>query len=128
MAERAFADAVSSQKLNDVTHPLIMKEVRRRIAASGQDIVVVDAALLFESGADTLCHVTVAVVADPALRMQRIMRRDGITEAQARVRMDAQQPNAYYTERASYAMDGGIDAAQIPQETEKLLQVLLSSR
>ena len=56
------------------------------------------------------------------------MRRDGITEAQARVRMDAQQPNAYYTERASYAMDGGIDAAQIPQETEKLLQVLLSSR
>ena len=89
---------------------------------------MVDAALLFESGADTLCHVTVAVVADPALRMQRIMRRDGITEAQARARMDAQQPNAYYTERASYAMDGGIDAAQIPQETEKLLQVLLSSR
>ena len=105
-----------------------MKEVRRRIAASGRDIVVVDAALLFESGADTLCHVTVAVVADPALRMQRIMRRDGITEAQARARMDAQQPNAYYTERASYAMDGGIDAAQVPQETEKLLQVLLSSR
>ena len=113
LAERAFADAVSSQKLNGVTHPLIMKEVRRRIAASGRDIVVVDAALLFESG---------------ALRMQRIMRRDGITEAQARARMDAQQPNAYYTERASYAMDGGIDAAQVPQETEKLLQVLLSSR
>ena len=128
LAERAFADAVSSQKSNDVTHPLIMEEVRRRIAASGRDIVVVDAALLFESGADALCHVTVAVVADPALRMQRIMRRDGITEAQARARMDAQQPNAYYTERASYAMDGGIDAAQIPQETEKLLQVLLSSR
>ena len=128
LAARVFQDPEQLRKLNAVTHPLIMKEVRRRIAASGRDIVVVDAALLFESGADTLCHVTVAVVADPALRMQRIMRRDGITEAQARARMDAQQPNAYYTERASYAMDGGIDAAQVPQETEKLLQVLLSSR
>ena len=127
LAERAFSNAVSSKKLNGITHPLIMEEVRRRIAASGKKVVVVDAALLFESGADALCRVTVAVVAEPELRMRRIMRRDQITEVQARARMGAQQPNAYYTSRASYAMDGGIDAAQVPEETEKLLHVLLSS-
>ena len=121
LAERAFSNAVSSKKLNGITHPLIMEEVRRRIAASGKKVVVVDAALLFESGADALCRVTVAVVAEPELRMRRIMRRDQITE------VGAQQPNAYYTSRASYAMDGGIDAAQVPEETEKLLHVLLSS-
>lgn len=125
LAERAFADAASSGKLNAVTHPLIMDEVRRRIADSRARAAVVDAALLFESGADALCDVTVAVVAAPDLRMRRVMRRDGITQAQARARMDAQQPDAYYAERASYAMDGGVDAARVPQETEKLLHVLL---
>lgn len=84
LAERAFSNAVSSKKLNGITHPLIMEEVRRRIAASGKKVVVVDAALLFESGADALCRVTVAVVAEPELRMRRIMRRDRITEVQAR--------------------------------------------
>lgn len=127
LAERAFSDAASSQKLNEITHPLIINEVRRRIATSDKKAVVVDAALLFESGADALCHVTVAVVAEPELRMQRIMQRDRITETQARARMHAQHSNAYYTSRASYAMDGGIDAAQVPQETEKLLRVLLPS-
>lgn len=125
LAERAFADAGSAQRLNGITHPLIMEEVRRRIAASDANAVVVDAALLFESGADAMCGVTVAVVADPALRMQRIMQRDGISEAQARARMDAQQPNAYYTQRASYAMDGGVDVSQVPRDAEKILQLLL---
>ena len=127
LAARAFADAASSQKLNEATHPLVMEEVQRRINACDESAraVIVDAALLFESGADALCDQTVAVIAKPELRMARILRRDGISGAQARARLAAQQPNAYYTARASYAMDGGIDMAQVPQETEKLLHALL---
>ena len=127
LAERAFSDAASSQKLNAVTHPLIMEEVQQRIAAcdAGAKAVIVDAALLFESGADTMCDRTVAVVAKVALRLVRIMSRDALTEEQARARMDAQQPNEYYTARASYVMDGGITISQVPQETEKLLHLLL---
>ena len=121
LAERAFADAVSSQKLNDVTHPLIMEEVRRRIAASGRDIVVVDAALLFESGADALCHVTVAVVADPALRMQRIMRRDGISLEAAQLRLSAQKDDGFYTERADYVLVNDGTQEQLRQKAARVM-------
>lgn len=130
LAERAFATRESALRLNQITHPLILEEVQRKINQYGEQgikVVVVDAALLFESGADAQCDTTVAVVADLQLRMRRIIRRDGIFEGQARARISAQQPNEYYTGRAAYAMDGGVPAEQVPQETKKLLRAIMTA-
>lgn len=109
LAERAFSSPEKTQLLNHITHPAVLKEFTRRMEAeeqSGARAVILDVPLLFESGADSLCDTTVAVITPAESRRKRIMARDGITGEQARKRMDAQHGETYYSGRAAYIFDG----------------------
>ncbi len=71
-------------KLNELTHSHILAEIKLRIAASTRENTVIDAALLFESGLDEVCDLTVAVTAPESVRMSRIMERDRLSAASAK--------------------------------------------
>ncbi len=96
LAEAVFMseDAdVKRLRLNGITHKYILDEVRRIITSLDGDFrgAVVDAPLLFESGFDKECDATVSVIADEELRLERILHRDGVTEAEARRRIASQK-------------------------------------
>lgn len=108
LADRAFRSPDSTALLNRITHPVILKELERRLACYKEEkaaSVVIDAPLLFEGGVGCYCDVTVAVIATPEIRRRRIMSRDGITERQADMRMSAQKDNAYYAGLCTYTID-----------------------
>lgn len=99
LARRAFADATATKALNDTTHPAIMAAIRQELenhADNGHALAVLDAPLLFEAGADTLCDRIVAVTAPVEMRLSRIMARDHIDQNAARMRMNAQPDDAFY--------------------------------
>lgn len=99
LAQKAFATPDGTATLNAITHPAILKETTRLLeqaADRGCAAAVVDAPLLFEAGFDRLCHHVVAVIAPKEDRLARIIARDGLTEEQARLRMNAQQPDDFY--------------------------------
>lgn len=103
LAAVAFATAEGAATLNAITHPHIIAragEMLEGFWAEGARIAAVDAPLLFESGMDKICDRTVAVLAPAAVRLARIMQRDGLSEEQAAARMNAQPDEAYYTDRA----------------------------
>ncbi len=109
-AERAFASREKTDILNAVTHPVITAMTSLEIArAEGQGAkgAVVDAAALFESPIPSLCNVTAAVVAPEAVRLQRILARDRLTEEQALQRMRAQYDEEYYANRADILIENG---------------------
>ena len=54
-----------------------------------EDKIILDAPTLFESGADSLCSDTCAVLSDEKTRLVRIISRDGITEEAAKLRISA---------------------------------------
>ena len=131
VAERAFCTPETSQRLNDITHPLIRRRMCEQIESYrtlGAPYIVVDAALLFEGNADQYCDVTVAVTAEDSLRLARIMRRDGIAEPLARARMGVQKPNAFYSSRADYSFDGGGRIEDVPERVRKLLRQITGDR
>ena len=108
LANRAFADADSAATLNRITHPVIFERLRAEIDArreAGARRIVLDAPTLFEAGADRLCRRVVSVIAEESVRLQRIMRRDGLTEVEAKRRMQAQQTDAFYTDRSDFVLD-----------------------
>ncbi len=103
LASRAFSSRENTEKLNAVTHPEITKRVKKRIEEAfknGKKAAVIDAAALFESGEDRLCDFTVAVICPEEIRLERIMKRDSITEEQARARIKAQHDEQYYIHNA----------------------------
>lgn len=107
LADRAFCCAASTAMLNEITHPIIIQELKRQIDVYKQenvDSIVIDAPLLFEGGLESYCDFTVAVVADPQIRKMRIIKRDHITDEQAVARMAAQKDNNYYVEHCRYTI------------------------
>jgi len=93
LASRAFADEQSRQDLNAITHPAItaLALARAETHGSASGITVVDAAALPESGLARHCERIIVLTAPEEVRLARILARDGISEAAARQRIDAQR-------------------------------------
>lgn len=108
---RRLADAVYPhrlEELNALTHPRVVKAVRERIGAAreeGRPALAIDAVALMESGLSARCDIVAAVLAPKELRIRRIMARDGIDEAYARRRVDAQKPDSFYRSHADYVLE-----------------------
>lgn len=90
--------------LNSLVHPAVFRAFDRWLAAvpAGVPYVMKEAALLFESGSDKACDRTVLVTAPEAVRIARVMQRDGATAAQVQARIDKQMSDA---EKAGLAGD-----------------------
>jgi dephospho-CoA kinase len=128
LALRAFSNPQSALKLNEITHPIIIDEIIRRITLYQQGrakAIILDAALLFESGADSLCNVTITVTAPEEVRLGRIMSRDSISLELAKARIGAQQENLYYHQRAQYLFDGSTAPEHVQIKANELLQQIM---
>ncbi len=97
-------------ELNAVTHPFVVEEVDRRIAAARQEgrSVAIDAIALIESGLAQRCDAVVAVLAPRELRLRRIMARDGIDEEYALRRVLAQQGDDFFRDNSDHTLENGV--------------------
>ena len=107
LASRAFANEENINALNEITHPAVTKEIQsiiKDMSEIGYRGVIIDAIALFESGEDKLCDFTVAVIAPQEIRLERIMKRDNITEEKALLRINAQKDESFFTKRADFVL------------------------
>ena len=103
LAERVFHDPEQLQKLNNLTHPLIIAQMKseiERCRESGAPVVVLDVPLLFETGLNRLADETVCVSAPLPVQLRRLMTRNGLTEEQAMTRIRSQMPLSEKEKRA----------------------------
>jgi len=127
VARRAFGSAAQGARLNALVHPRIGRELRREIvkALRRSGVVVVEAALLLETGTDAWCDVLVFVDAPAAIRRRRIASR-GWTAAEWRRREKAQWPLPRKRARADYVIDNGGARAASRKQVETILQEIAS--
>jgi dephospho-CoA kinase len=86
-----FADEERLRALNAIVHPLVgARSAELQRAAGPGDIVLHDVPLLTENGLAPYYDMVVVVDADPAARLDRLVRLRGMTEDEARKRMAAQ--------------------------------------
>ncbi len=111
LAAKVFCGGGEEKKrlalLNQITHQQILDVVRNAIAEEkkkGRIALVVDAPLLFESGFHKECDISLAVLAPKALRLSRIIARDGISYDAAKARIDAQPSDDFYEKQADFVL------------------------
>ena len=103
LGQMAFSSAYHLKKLNEIMQPALLTAVKQIIGAeSGQ--IVLDAALLFESGWNQLVDKTVVVLSPMDLRVRRIHERDGLSPEQIYARMDAQMRDTDRVLKADYLL------------------------
>ncbi|MDW7644308.1 MAG: dephospho-CoA kinase [Desulfuromonadales bacterium] len=130
LAEIIFADPAARQDLNRITHPAIARLAADRIASlqrQGETLVIYEAPLLFEAGAESRVDRIVVVTAPAAVQRRRLMARDGLDDQAAQARIAAQMPLADKVRRADFVVEnaGSIDdlAAQVRELYGRLLRL-----
>jgi len=104
-----FTDAEKRSWLNNCLHPRVflaftsqLKHMRER---SPESIIVLDAALLIETGYDRNMDKIVVVYAERAQQIERLMARDKFSREEALARIDSQMPLSEKRSHASYVID-----------------------
>ncbi len=105
LGRRVFGDSAELDKLNALVFPAMEKAVQEKIINCSGKGLAIDAINLLQSGLADMCGLTVAVISDPAVRVRRIMARDGISEERAKARVAAQMPDAWFRERCGLSVE-----------------------
>jgi dephospho-CoA kinase len=110
LGRRVFADPQALQDLEDILHPLVGRETRRRIEGSRADLFVAEIPLLFEGGRSGSFDYTVAVTV-PEERRRAWAAQRGVDEAALRAIEARQLPQGEKARRADVVVqnDGGLD-------------------
>ena len=95
------------EQLNAIAQTATVERVRQLLEeyrANSRELVAIDAISLLESPLAQLCDATIAVIAPPQVRVQRIMAREGISEDYAWARVKAQKGDDYFTQGCGYTL------------------------
>lgn len=129
LGEVVFSDEQALQRLNAITHRCVDREVQRRLedfATSGGRIAAIDAIELFAGNQARRCQATLAVLAKPEVRAERIMQRDGISREYAMLRIQAQRPDSYFEGLCDYILRNDGSPAEFEKECKKLFKEILN--
>ena len=96
LGQQVFADPAALEALNRTVWPFVNRAVETILQEKAPQPCAIDAIGLLESGLDKLCTHTVAITAPEEVRVARLMAREGIDEAYARLRIRAQKSNEVF--------------------------------
>jgi dephospho-CoA kinase len=125
-----FGDEGKRSTLNDLVHPEVRKEIGRRIASLEKEredgIVIIEAALMVETGSYTQYDRLVVVTCDSALQLRRLMVRDRLAASEAGARIAAQMPAEEKTRLAHYVIETSGSFRETRAQIEAVYRSLLA--
>jgi dephospho-CoA kinase len=111
--------------LERIVHPRIRRRIAERLASQPPGaVVVLDAALLLESGLDRVCDVIVLVEASPEVRERRAVRDRGWPEGEVPLREGHQRSVAEKRTRADVVLANDGSGADLRREVASLWERL----
>ena len=118
-----FSDPGQLEKLNQIMHPRMARMVADKIEvlrSQGVDVVVVEAALLFEAGWDSLVEEVWVTDSSEQIVIERLKQRNGMSEEEASKRIHSQMDRAERLERSDVVIDNSSDMAGLKNAIEEL--------
>ena len=120
--------SVKREALNRISHKFVLdktREMLREHEAKGVNAAIVDAPLLFESGFNEECDLIISVIAKKDIRVSRIVNRDGISEADALSRIEAQKSDEYLTAHSDYVIENSKGLDDVRRAVGEIIEKIL---
>ncbi len=128
LGEIVFGDEEKRKKLNSILHPIIIavqdEMIRELEAKDPNGIVIIDAALMIESGGYKRLDRLIVVYCEPEIQLQRLMKRDGLSREAALSRIASQMGQQEKIKYADFLIDTSGDFAGTRAQVKTLFDQL----
>lgn len=123
-----FNDPAQREKLNSIVHPKVFEAQARWMAEvearNPQAVVIIDAALMIETGSYRRFDKVVVVYCEPELQLQRLMARNNMTQEEATARISSQMPSAEKLKFADFSINTSLGFEDTRLQTVALYEQL----
>lgn len=123
-----FSDEEKRRRLELFIYPHLRNEVKKQhraaVESDSNTLIIHDVPLLLEAGGDKWVDKTIAVFACEETQIKRLKERDGMSEENAKNRINAQMPMSEKLQRVDYVIynDGPLDETK--KQVERLYVIL----
>ena len=124
LGKQVFNNQEALQFLNGIVHPAVRLDFQNFIKEQQAPFIVSEVAILFENGGEKQYDKIILLTAPEALRIERVMARDGVSETEVRQRMQKQWTDAQKIPLADYVIDN-TDWTTTENELERVYKELL---
>jgi len=114
LAKLIFNNSRLLEKVNSLVHPVVFSRFREWVRRQDAPYVIMEAAILFESGADKIVDRIMTVVAPVEQRIERVIRRNMLTSDQVMERMRNQLDDEIRIQRSDYVVRNSENDMIIP--------------
>ena len=125
----AFQDEDNQLKLNTIIHPYVFQEIDKqfeKILNTGKhDIFVIDAALIYESGADTHMDYVILICSKIGLRTERVLERGKIDRDQFLQRVNLQWSDKDKIQLADFVIYNNDTKEKLEQQAKTIFNNLI---
>ncbi|NPC93697.1 dephospho-CoA kinase [Bacillus sp. WMMC1349] len=118
-----FTNEDKRKQLNEIVHPEVRNEMikqRDQAIQANEQFVVLDIPLLYESGLESLTDKVLVVWVPKQLQLERLMKRNQLTEEEAKNRINAQLSLDGKKEKADVVIDNSGSLENTKQQFEEL--------
>lgn len=124
LAQIVFNDKAKKKQLENILHPRVIKEEKKLAEQIFKDhpeaIVIVEAALLIESGNHRRMDKTIVVTCDEEQSIQRAMKRSSLNREEAISRIQNQMPQAEKIKEADYVLQNSSKQEELEVKVQAL--------
>lgn len=132
LGAKVFGKPDELKRLTDIAWPEIRRMGEAQIATAKAENatrpVIVEAAVLFEAGWESLGDEVWVVIADPAKAVARAVERDGFDESEVKKRLDAQLSNEERSGRANVVIENNTSLEALTRQLDEHYQRISAAR
>ncbi|MDP8266078.1 MAG: dephospho-CoA kinase [Candidatus Aceula meridiana] len=132
LADVVFKDSKALRKLNEIVHPLVVAQTKKKITqyrrAKKVKAIILDVPLLIESKMHLLCNYIVVVKATQPLQIKRLKQRSGLPKNEVARRIKAQMPINQKLKYADFVIDNRKSLFQTQKQVEEIWHELLKRK
>ncbi len=114
-ARNLLQDITTRDLLNGIVHPRVFDHFETWVSEQKSPYVIKEAAILFESGANKTVDLTIGVIAAEKIRLERVMKRDNLSESQVHHIMSLQLSNEELSDKCDYIIQNNEQQSLIHQ-------------
>lgn len=118
-----FNDQQAKKDLEAIIHPYVINKIQATIAANQNlELIFLDIPLLFESNLEYLCDEIIVVYLNEEEEIKRLMQRDNIDEAYARLIISNQMSIEEKKQRGDIVLDNNCGLEELYGQIDNLLK------